>query len=93
MPYLIDGNNLLGSWGGPKGQDDRRNEVVRRVLAFCRAKNAKATWISPVTGEKKDAGTFATGNRTGAVFPGSPQQFFKTPPFWEDAVLLLEGVD
>jgi len=56
-------------------------------------KNAKATWISPVTGEKKDAGTFATGNRTGAVFPGSPQQFFKTPPFWEDAVLLLEGVD
>jgi hypothetical protein len=57
------------------------------------AKNAKATWISPVTGEKKDAGSFATGNRTGSVFPGSPQQFFKTPAFWEDAVLLLEGVD
>jgi predicted RNA-binding protein with PIN domain len=45
MPYLIDGNNLLGSWGGPKGQDDRRNEVVKRVLAFCRAKNAKATIV------------------------------------------------
>ena len=37
MPYLIDGNNLLGSWGGPRGQDDRRAEVVRRVAAFCRA--------------------------------------------------------
>jgi hypothetical protein len=57
------------------------------------AKNAKATWISPVTGERKDAGTYATGNHTGSVFPGSPQQFFKTPAFWEDAVLLLEAVD
>ena len=57
------------------------------------ARNAKATWISPVTGEKKEAGTYATGNRTDSVFPGSPQQFFKTPAFWEDAVLLLEGVE
>jgi hypothetical protein len=55
------------------------------------AKNAKATWISPVTGERKDAGTYATGNLTGSTFPGSPTQFFKTPGFWEDAVLLLEG--
>jgi predicted RNA-binding protein with PIN domain len=45
MPYLIDGNNLLGSWGGPKGQDDRRGEVVRRVLAFCRAKGVRATLV------------------------------------------------
>jgi hypothetical protein len=57
------------------------------------AKNAKATWISPVTGERKDAGAYATGNLTGSTFPGSPQQFFKTPPFWEDAVLLLEGTE
>jgi len=57
------------------------------------AKNAKATWISPVTGERKDAGTYATGNLTGSTFPGSPTQFFKTPGFWEDAVLLLEGVE
>ena len=55
------------------------------------AKNAKATWMSPVTGERKDAGTYATGNLTGSTFPGSPTQFFKTPGFWEDAVLLLEG--
>lgn len=45
MPYLIDGNNLLGSWGGPQGDDDRRHEVVRRVAAFCRGRNAKATVV------------------------------------------------
>jgi predicted RNA-binding protein with PIN domain len=45
VPYLIDGNNLLGSWGGPRGQDDRRAEVVRRVAAFCRARGAKATLV------------------------------------------------
>ena len=45
MPYLIDGNNLLGSWGGPRGQDDRRAEVVRRVAAFSRARNVKVTVV------------------------------------------------
>src|SRR5215470_5370103 len=45
MPYVIDGNNLLGSWGGPQGQDDRRAEVVRRVAAFCRARGARATLV------------------------------------------------
>ena len=45
MPYLIDGNNLLGSWGGPGEGDDRRGEVVRRVAAFCRARNARATIV------------------------------------------------
>ncbi len=45
MPYVIDGNNLLGSWGGPQGQDDRRGEVVRRVAAFLRARGAKATLV------------------------------------------------
>jgi predicted RNA-binding protein with PIN domain len=45
MPYLIDGNNLLGSWGGPRGDDDRRGEVVRRVAAFCRAKRVRATIV------------------------------------------------
>src|SRR4029450_9407431 len=43
------------------------------------------------TGERKDAGTYATGNLTGSTFPSSPTQFFKTPGFWEDAVLLLWG--
>lgn len=45
MPYLIDGNNLLGSWGGPRDEDDGRALVVRRVAAFCRAKNVKATVV------------------------------------------------
>ena len=45
MPYLIDGNNLLGSWGGPRDGDDRRMDVVRRVTAFCRARGAKATVV------------------------------------------------
>lgn len=44
-PYLIDGNNLLGSWGGPRDGDDRRGEVVRRVAAFCRARGARATIV------------------------------------------------
>jgi predicted RNA-binding protein with PIN domain len=42
VPYLIDGNNLLGSWGGPAVAGDGRHEVVRRVAAFCRAKGARA---------------------------------------------------
>jgi predicted RNA-binding protein with PIN domain len=42
MPYLIDGNNLLGSWGGPRGGPDRRPEVVRRVAAFCRQRGSRA---------------------------------------------------
>jgi predicted RNA-binding protein with PIN domain len=45
MPYLIDGNNLLGSWGGPAPAGDRRMEVVRRVVAFCRARGARATVV------------------------------------------------
>lgn len=45
MPYLIDGNNLLGSWGGPSAGDDRRAEVVRRVARFCRARNVRATIV------------------------------------------------
>lgn len=45
MPYLIDGNNLLGSWGGPHGPDDRRSEVVRRICAFCRVRNVRATIV------------------------------------------------
>jgi predicted RNA-binding protein with PIN domain len=45
VPYLIDGNNLLGSWGGPRGGDDRRGEVVRRVAEFCRLRGARATVV------------------------------------------------
>jgi len=54
-------------------------------------KNVKANWINPATGERKDAGSFATGNLTGDVFPSAEIQYFSTPGFWEDAVLILEG--
>jgi hypothetical protein len=54
-------------------------------------KNVQATWINPATGERRDAGTYATGNLTGATFPPTTVHYFSTPDFWEDAVLVLEG--
>jgi len=45
VPYVIDGNNLLGSWGGPLPGDDRRHEVARRVASFCRARGARALLV------------------------------------------------
>ena len=45
MPYLIDGNNVLGSWGGPAVPGDGRMEVVRRVAEFCRARGARAVLV------------------------------------------------
>jgi len=45
MPYLIDGNNLLGSWGGPAIPGDGRVEVLRVVASFCRAKGARAVLV------------------------------------------------
>jgi hypothetical protein len=81
-----------------------RSADGRRVLAYLssptivflhldkvEAKTAKATWISPVTGERKDAGSFETGNLTGSTFPQGQTRFFKIPDRWGDAVLLLEG--
>jgi predicted RNA-binding protein with PIN domain len=45
VPYLIDGNNLLGSWGGPAVPGDGRADVLRRVAAFCRSKGARAVLV------------------------------------------------
>jgi hypothetical protein len=53
----------------------------------------RATWINPQNGEQKDAGDFATGNRTGSIFPQGQKAWFTTPDFWEDAVLVLDGYD
>jgi predicted RNA-binding protein with PIN domain len=55
MPYLIDGNNLLGSWGGPRAGEDRREEVVRRVAALCRRRGMRATIVfdgAPLRGDR-----------------------------------------
>ena len=63
MPYLIDGNNLLGSWGGPAVPGDGRAEVVRRVAAFCRAKGARAVLVFDGAPFRPDLG----GQELGAV--------------------------
>jgi hypothetical protein len=55
------------------------------------SKSARVTWIHPSTGERRDAGTFLTGNLNGKVFPEGKTQSFTVPGHWEDAVLLLEA--
>jgi len=56
-------------------------------------REARITWINPATGERKQAGVFRTGNLNGKSFPDGQAQHFSTPGHWEDALLLLEGVD
>jgi predicted RNA-binding protein with PIN domain len=54
VPYLIDGNNLLGSWGGPRSGQDRREEVVRRVAELCRRRGMRAAIVfdgAPLRGD------------------------------------------
>jgi predicted RNA-binding protein with PIN domain len=63
VPYLIDGNNLLGSWGGPAVPGDGRAEVVRRVAEFCRAKGARAVLVFDGAPFRPDLG----GQELGAV--------------------------
>jgi len=55
------------------------------------AKRVRTTWIDPRSGETKDAGTFETGNLTGAVFPELTARSFRVPGYWEDALLVLEA--
>lgn len=54
-------------------------------------RNVKATWINPATGERREAGTYTTGNLNGQMFPSSEVRGFQTPGYWEDALLVLEG--
>ncbi len=61
-------------------------------LVEINSRQVRATWINPATGEQKDAGIFETGNGTGSIFPKGNSQWFSTPPFWEDAVLILDGI-
>jgi len=54
----------------------------------------RASWINPCSGDRIDAGEY-----TAYTLPGIRQvrqtcyQWFRTPDFWEDAILLLEAVD
>jgi hypothetical protein len=56
-------------------------------------KHAKATFVNPVDGTQLDAGTYETGYKLGSIFPRAYTQWFSTPARWEDAVLILDGVD
>jgi Protein of unknown function (DUF4038)/Domain of Unknown Function (DUF1080)/Putative collagen-binding domain of a collagenase len=55
------------------------------------AKSVRVTWIDPRSGERRDAGTFLTGNENGKQFPEARTQTFTVPGHWEDAALLLEA--
>lgn len=56
-------------------------------------RRVRCTWVNPATGEERDAGTYPTGNATGSVFPLPGVQWFSVPGHWEDAVLLLDGIE
>ncbi len=56
-------------------------------------RRVQVTWVDPRTGEQRDAGTYATGNLTGSIFPQPKSQWFSVPGHWEDAVLILDGVN
>jgi predicted RNA-binding protein with PIN domain len=68
VPYLIDGNNLLGSWGGPAVPGDGRLEVLRRVAGFCRARGARATIVFDGAPFRADLGAQELG-RVSLRFP------------------------
>jgi hypothetical protein len=57
------------------------------------ARHVRATWINPTDGETRDAGIYETGNGLGTTFPRRAIQCFTTPDYWEDAVLILDGIE
>jgi hypothetical protein len=55
------------------------------------APTIKATFIDPRTGEEKEAGIYTNPNYGSRSYGYQVVQSFSVPPYWEDAVLLLEG--
>jgi hypothetical protein len=55
-------------------------------------RDVRVTWVSPVNGERRDAGTYRTGNLNDKTFPEGQTASFTVPGHWEDALLLLEAV-
>jgi hypothetical protein len=55
------------------------------------SRNVRVAWIDPRTGERREAGTFLTGNDNGKQFPEARTQTFAVPGHWEDAAMLLEA--
>jgi len=56
-------------------------------------KHARATFVNPVDGTQVEAGTYETGYKLGSIFPRAYTQWFSTPARWEDAVLILDGME
>ncbi len=55
------------------------------------APRVRVTLVNPATGEQKEAGVYETGVRYYAPPPQPGLQWFHTPNYWEDALLLLEA--
>ncbi len=94
---MHSGRIMIDCQGGPDGLRTRKGTVVAKLTAcvivlIVVVRELKATWINPVTGERRDAGTHLTGNLNGQVFPEARTQYFSTPGHWEDALLLLEAL-
>ena len=70
---------------------DQSHVLVK--LDKIQAKYVRCTWVNPATGETVDAGCLPTGNFNGKPFPEGRSQWFATPAFWEDALLLLDGLE
>jgi hypothetical protein len=67
---------------------------VQLYLERILTRRVKVTWINPQTGEGRDGGVFLTGNANGKAFPDSWERTpFTVPGYWEDAVIILDGID
>jgi hypothetical protein len=67
---------------------------VQLYLERILTKSVKITWVNPQTGEEKDGGVYPTGNCTGKAFPdGFIRTPFTVPAYWEDAVIILDGME
>jgi len=85
-------NTAMRTYRGDKGLAYVASQCTFALhLDKIASKNVRVTWISPTTGERRDAGTFVTGNFNGKTFPEGKTQAFSVPGHWEDAVLLLEA--
>lgn len=63
---------------------------LNRILS----KKARATWVNPQTGEEVAGGEYETSNLIeGKFFADWEKTLFSTPAYWEDAVLILDGID